>query len=117
MLSHSFAAVLPHNLVRPGLAQQLSDFYGRQVRTAVASGWAATNRFAGVDQAFVLSDHADFPGLLSFVEACAPKKVFVTHGFEKEFSKELQKRGFRAAPLGTALPAQQKTLFSPSGYN
>jgi putative mRNA 3-end processing factor len=37
-------------------------------------------RRRGVDRGFVLSDHADWPGLLSAIEATGAQQVVVTHG-------------------------------------
>ncbi len=43
--------------------------------------------------AFALSDHADYPGLLTFVERVQPKRVFTVHGFAQEFAATLRQRG------------------------
>jgi putative mRNA 3-end processing factor len=50
---------------------------------AFASGWMllrGARRRRGVDRGFVLSDHADWPGLLSAIEATGAHQVVVTHG-------------------------------------
>ncbi|MGO4478446.1 ligase-associated DNA damage response exonuclease [Massilia sp. 2TAF26] len=50
---------------------------------AFASGWMllrGARRRRGVDRGFVLSDHADWPGLLSAIEATGAQQVVVTHG-------------------------------------
>ncbi|MDP2717427.1 MAG: hypothetical protein Q8P02_01655 [Candidatus Micrarchaeota archaeon] len=97
-LKGAFAAVLPMHKVKAPLAQGLRQAYGRQVRLSVATGWASQYAY-GVDRGFVLSDHNDFEGLVGFVEACHPKKVYTTHGPSERFARELQKRGFDATPL------------------
>ncbi|MFM9030801.1 MAG: DNA ligase, partial [Opitutaceae bacterium] len=55
-------------------------------RTAAITGWAmdpnATFRYQ-CDAAFPLSDHADFPDLLRFVEAVNPRRVLTLHGFAR----------------------------------
>ncbi|MBI4361235.1 hypothetical protein HY572_05690 [Candidatus Micrarchaeota archaeon] len=107
-LKGGFAAVLPMHNVKPFLAEGLYRAYGRKVSLSVATGWSLTNGF-GVDQAFCLSDHNDFPGLVEFVSACNPKKVFCTHGPSAKFASELRKRGFDAQPL-ESLGEKQKTL-------
>lgn len=107
-LSGAFAAVLPMHKVKPFLADGLYRAYGRKVSLSVATGWSLTNGF-GVDQTFCLSDHNDFPGLIEFVSACHPKKVYCTHGPAAKFASELRKRGFDAEPLD-ALGEKQKTL-------
>jgi putative mRNA 3-end processing factor len=50
---------------------------------AFASGWMllrGARRRRGVDRGFVLSDHADWPGLLGAIEATGAQQVVVTHG-------------------------------------
>lgn len=50
---------------------------------AFASGWMllrGARRRRGVDRGFVLSDHADWPGLLGAIEATGARQVVVTHG-------------------------------------
>lgn len=72
-------------------------------RTAIVTGWAldpgATYRYR-CDAAFPLSDHADFPDLLRFVERVAPKTVFTLHGFAEDFARTLRSRGVEAWALG-----------------
>ncbi|MBI4623527.1 MAG: hypothetical protein HY736_09965, partial [Verrucomicrobia bacterium] len=46
--------------------------------------------------AFALSDHADFPSLLRFVELVQPKRVLTLHGFAREFAATLRARGIDA---------------------
>ncbi len=48
-----------------------------------ASGWMqlrGTRRRRGVDRGFVMSDHADWPGLQKAIKATGAERVFVTHG-------------------------------------
>jgi putative mRNA 3-end processing factor len=50
---------------------------------AFASGWMllrGARRRRGVDRGFVLSDHADWPGLLEAIRATEAQQVIVTHG-------------------------------------
>lgn len=72
-------------------------------RTAMVTGWAldasARYRFR-CDAAFALTDHADFPDLLRFVEAVQPKRVYTVHGFAREFAATLRARGIEAWALG-----------------
>ena len=72
-------------------------------RTAVITGWAmdpgAIYRYQ-CDAAFPLSDHADFPDLLKFVEAVQPKRVLTLHGFAQEFALTLRERGIEAWAIG-----------------
>ena len=72
-------------------------------RTAMLSGWALQSgaRFRyQVDAAFPLSDHADYPELLQTVEEVGPRKVWLVHGFTREFAADLRRRGYEAWALG-----------------
>ena len=66
------------------------------------SGWAvdpgAIYRYQ-VDAAFPLSDHADYPDLLRYVELVQPKRVLTLHGFAAEFARDLRERGIEAWAL------------------
>jgi putative mRNA 3-end processing factor len=72
---------------------------------AVASGWMTVRgirRRRGVEKGFVVSDHADFPGLLAAVEASRARRVLVTHGFADVLARYLREtKGLDAAPLAT----------------
>lgn len=73
------------------------------VRTAVITGWAldpGTIYRSRCTAAFPLSDHADYPSLLRFVELVQPKRVFTLHGFAREFAATLRARGIEALALG-----------------
>ena len=71
-------------------------------RTAVLSGWAldpgATYRYQ-CDAAFPLSDHADYPDLIRYVELVQPKRVLTLHGFAAAFARDLRDRGVEAWAL------------------
>ncbi len=73
------------------------------IKTAAFSGWALDENYKnvlGVDEAFPLSDHADFNGLLKIVKQSYPEKVYTFHGFEEEFSLAIKERlGIEAKPL------------------
>jgi DNA ligase-1 len=74
----------------------------RDKRVAMISGWAvdpgAIYRYQ-VDAAFPLSDHADYPDLLRYVELVQPKRVLTLHGFAAEFARDLRERGIEAWAL------------------
>ena len=74
-----------------------------RARTAVITGWAtdpgAIYRYQ-CDAAFPLSDHADFPDLMRFVDAVQPKRVLTLHGFAQEFAQTLRERGIEAWAIG-----------------
>jgi DNA ligase-1 len=71
-------------------------------RTAVLTGWAldpgAVYRYQ-CDAAFPLTDHADYPDLLRYVELVQPRRVLTLHGFAAEFARDLRERGIEAWAL------------------
>ncbi|WP_414837103.1 MBL fold metallo-hydrolase RNA specificity domain-containing protein [Candidatus Nanohalococcus occultus] len=67
------------------------------------SGWASTDSYmyrGGYDETFVLSDHADFDGLVETVKRVDPEKVYTTHGFDEALAGYLSRElGFNAKAL------------------
>jgi putative mRNA 3-end processing factor len=73
----------------------------------VCSGWMQVKgnaRRRNADAGFVLSDHADWDGLLQTVKATGAERVFVTHGFQSAFSRYLNEENI-------ALAAEVKTQY------
>lgn len=71
-------------------------------RLAYCSGWALLSKSRAqldADLLLPLSDHADFPGLLSIVERVRPSRIFTNHGYADTFSYLLRKRGLNAREL------------------
>ena len=71
---------------------------------AFASGWMrlrGTRRRRGVDRGFVLSDHADWPGLLWAIEQTGAQRVMVTHGSVAVLVRFLCERGLDAQAFVT----------------
>ncbi|MEN0106918.1 MAG: ligase-associated DNA damage response exonuclease [Pseudomonas sp.] len=71
---------------------------------AFASGWMllrGTRRRRGVDRGFVLSDHADWPGLLWAIEQTGAERVMVTHGQVNVLVRHLRERGLDARGFQT----------------
>ncbi len=73
----------------------------RRRRTAILTGWAIDGArwFRGVDAAFPLSDHADFPSLVRYAKATGAGRVFTVHGNADHLAAALRKEGIRAEPL------------------
>ena len=72
---------------------------------AFASGWMqlrGARRRGGWDRGFVLSDHADWPGLQSAIAATGASRVIVTHGQVPVMVRYLAERGLRAEAFETA---------------
>jgi putative mRNA 3-end processing factor len=71
---------------------------------AMASGWMmirGIRRRRGFERGFVVSDHADFPGLIQAIEASRARRVLVTHGFTDSLARLLCERGYDASVLPT----------------
>ncbi len=71
---------------------------------AFASGWMrlrGARRRQAVDRGFVLSDHADWPGLLNAITATGASRVIVTHGYEDVMVRHLRKLGLQASSFKT----------------
>ncbi|MFJ4156031.1 ligase-associated DNA damage response exonuclease [Pseudomonas sp. NPDC089752] len=71
---------------------------------AFASGWMllrGTRRRRGVDRGFVLSDHADWPGLLWAIEQTGAERVMVTHGSVSVLVRFLNEQGLDARAFVT----------------
>lgn len=71
---------------------------------AFASGWMqlrGTRRRRALDRGFVLSDHADWPGLLSAIGATGATRVIVTHGQVPVMVRWLGEQGLEAEAFET----------------
>ncbi|MCE5316148.1 MAG: ligase-associated DNA damage response exonuclease [Parachlamydia sp.] len=82
------------------------------VRTAFASGWMAirgTKRRQGIDRGFILSDHADWEGLLRTIRETKASRVWVTHGDAEIFSRYLKENvGIEAESIVSLTPTVEE---------
>jgi len=79
---------------------------------AFASGWMqlrGARRRQGVDRGFVLSDHADWPGLQAAIGATGAARIIVTHGYEAVMVRWLQQQGLQAGSFRTEYGADDDT--------
>ena len=68
----------------------------------VVSGWMAVGRLRqrrGADRGFVLSDHADWPGLNRAVEQSGAAMVVVMHGYDAVSARWVRERGLQAVEV------------------
>ena len=80
-------------------ARQFGDF-----SDAFASGWMqlrGARRRHACDRGFVLSDHADWPGLQRAIAATGAERVIVTHGYEAVMVRWLREQGLQAGSFQT----------------
>lgn len=100
-------------IVPPALADGRWIKTLQQAATGVCSGWMqvrAGRRWRSADAGFALSDHADWPGLLSAIKATEAEKVFVTHGFTATFSKYLNEIGIEAEEVKTQYGTEDEEI-------
>jgi putative mRNA 3-end processing factor len=91
--------IAPPSVLGSAWTRRLGDF-----SDAFASGWMqlrGARRRQGVDRGFVLSDHADWPGLQRAIAATGAERVIVTHGYEAVMVRWLQQQGLRADSFST----------------
>ncbi len=98
------AALLRRALVLAPPSVQGSPWLKRfgAYRDAFASGWMqlrGTRRRRGVDRGFVMSDHADWPGLNAAIRATGAQRVLVTHGSVAVLVRWLRENGLDAQGL------------------
>jgi putative mRNA 3-end processing factor len=84
-----------------------------RVSTGYASGWMAfrgARRRRAVDRAFVLSDHADWSGLLSAIKATSCENVITTHGYIELFAQYLNEQGWNARTQKTQYASETEEI-------
>ncbi len=83
----------------------LADRWSRRLEdpvTCFGSGWMrvrARARQRGVELPLIISDHADWDGLLTTVKEVAPQALWVTHGREEALVHATTQMGIEARPL------------------
>jgi putative mRNA 3-end processing factor len=78
---------------------------------AFASGWMqlrGARRRRGVDRGFVLSDHADWPGLMQAIAQSRAERVIVTHGQVPTMVRWLRESGLDAGAFQTEYGAEEE---------
>lgn len=76
----------------------------KSAETAMVSGWMnlrGAKRRRPVDKGFVLSDHADWKGLLWAIKETGASKILATHGYKSSFAKYLNTQGYEAYEVDT----------------
>ncbi|MBL8351042.1 MAG: ligase-associated DNA damage response exonuclease [Burkholderiaceae bacterium] len=105
--------VAPPSVHASAWARRLGDF-----SDGFASGWMAlrgARRRQGVDRGFVLSDHADWPGLQRAIAATGAERVIVTHGQEAVMVRWLREQGLQADSFRTEYGAEGGEKDDPVG--
>lgn len=105
----SFVAIMPSSMVNFQFGSNLAEAYGLEVKTAVATGWAAISRFP-VDAAFPLSDHADFKDTMRYIYGSGAKQVICANSGEDAAAAYLRSLGIDAVAKEEAGKGVQTTL-------
>lgn len=87
-----------------------------QASTAFASGWMqlrGVRRRRAADRGFIISDHADWAGLNSAIQATGAERIFVTHGYVNQFSAYLREQGYDAGIVETEFSGESLDIAEP----
>jgi len=99
-------------VITPGLTDSPWLAEAGEPATAFVSGWMLVRRGraqAGAQEGFVISDHADWPGLVAAIHQTGAERVLVTHGFAGPLARWLNETGRRAEPLPSSFAAPVQT--------
>ncbi len=66
-----------------------------------------------MDRGFVLSDHADWQGLLGAISATGAERVGVTHGYAGTLARFLREKGLDAWTLPTQFEGEDTASATP----
>jgi putative mRNA 3-end processing factor len=83
----------------------------------ICSGWMQVRgnlRRKNADAGFILSDHADWQGLIDSCKATEAECIYVTHGFQSVFSRYLNEQGIESKEVHTEYGTEEEeTLAEP----
>ena len=89
--------IAPPSITSSRIGQQLGP-----ISTAMASGWILTGKHfwrSKIDTGFILSDHADWNGLLHAINDTAAEKVITMHGYTQELTNWLNEQGINSIEI------------------
>lgn len=106
---HGELILVPQSFLKSDQAAILGDDF----ETAFASGWMAQGSFRNLryDRGFVMSDHADWQGLLATILSTEARRVYVQHRGHGALVKHLRAMGILAFP-DSALVAEARPQMS-----
>ncbi|HEY0732881.1 MAG TPA: ligase-associated DNA damage response exonuclease [Chitinophagaceae bacterium] len=85
--------------------------------TGICSGWMQVRgnvRRKNADAGFVLSDHADWEGLIDVCKTTEAECVYATHGFQAVFSRYLTEQGIQAKEVHTEYTGEEEEITEDS---
>jgi putative mRNA 3-end processing factor len=68
-----------------------------------------------MDRGFVVSDHADWPGLLATTEATGAEMIWLTHGYTAVVARWLREQGKDAHAVATHFEGDRDDAVEPAG--
>lgn len=77
------------------------------------SGWMSlrgAKRRNAVDRGFVISDHADWPGLNKAIRDTGASKIYITHGYTASFTRWLCDNGLEAHEVHTLFEGESPDM-------
>jgi putative mRNA 3-end processing factor len=89
-----------------------------ELSTAFASGWMqirGARRRRALDRGFVLSDHADWNGLLAAIHATGAERIWVTHGYTTPLVRWLTENGYEAETVATRFEGEEPAEETAAG--
>jgi putative mRNA 3-end processing factor len=96
-------------IIGPGNISECSwDNRVEGLESASASGWMQVRNIRkrrSIGKGFVLSDHADWPGILKAIRSSEADKVYVTHGYSHLLSRYLNECGIPSDVVQTGYTA------------
>jgi putative mRNA 3-end processing factor len=97
--------VAPPSADSPGWTKKFS-----QAAKAFVSGWMhirGNRRRRSVDRGFVLSDHSDWPGLITAIRQTGARTIWVSHGYTAEMVQWLRENGLDAGAIMTQFAGER----------
>jgi putative mRNA 3-end processing factor len=104
--------LLPPSAVGSNWMRKLAPF-----EFGFCSGWMnvrGAKKRRAADRGFVLSDHADWDGLIAAIDATGCESVYLTHGYTASFSRYLRDIGFDAHEVHTLYGGDESESEVPS---
>ncbi len=98
--------VAPPSAIGSAWTKKFGDY-----EEAIVSGWMnvrGIKRRRNAERGFVLSDHADWPGLNSAIKETGAQQIFVTHGYTEIFAQWLCEQGYDAKAVKTAFTGDEE---------
>lgn len=99
MFKGNFVGIIPKPKFRPEFRMRLTNYYRKPCYFGSLSGWNIKFPSDYYDIALPMSDHADYNGLLEYVEYSNPRKIYVFGAFAQQFSNVLKLRGYESYAL------------------